>query len=104
MSDLKLFSIKTGKAVDINNSIVVKEQSVIGFTKTYRKMNKETKKNILQGAMVMVLFCTALCAVFSLNDSKKNKLSATAVVCGVSGLVCSAAGYIKNPYRGRQRS
>ena len=104
MSDLKLFSIKTGKAVDINSSFVAKEQSIISFTKTYRKMSKETRKNILQGTMVVAFFCTALCAVFSLNDSKKNKLSATAVVCGVSGLVCSAAGYIKNPYRGRQRS
>ena len=68
------------------------------------RLTEETKKNILQGTMVMAFFCTALCAVFYLNDSKKNKLSAMAVVCGVSGLVCSAAGYIKNPYRGRQRS
>jgi hypothetical protein len=37
MSDLKLFSIKTGKAVDINSSFVAKEQSVISFTKHTEK-------------------------------------------------------------------
>lgn len=68
------------------------------------KMRKEERKNILQGVAVTALFCTALCAVFASNCSRENKLSAAAVLCGVAGLTCSIAGYVKNPYRGRQRS
>ena len=69
-----------------------------------KKIGKETRKNILQGTIATALFCSALCAVFASNYSKENKLSATAVLCGVAGLACSIAGYVKNPYRKRQRS
>ena len=68
------------------------------------KIGKETRKNILQGVAATTLFCTALCAVFASNYSRENKLSATAVLCGVTGLACSITGYVKNPYRERQRN
>ena len=85
-------------------SVLPNETSESLRQKHSEKMGKETRKNILQGVAATALFCTALCAIFASNYSKENKLSVTAVLCGVAGLACSIAGYVKNPYRERQRS
>ena len=84
-------------------SVLHNETSESLHQKHSEKMRKEERKNILKGVAVTALFCTALCAVFASNCSRENKLSAAAVLCGVAGLTCSIAGYVKNPYRGRQR-
>ena len=85
-------------------SVLPDEASESLRQKHSEKMGKETRKNILKGAAAVTLFCTALCAVFASNCSKENKLLTAAVLCGVAGLACSTAGYVKNPYRGRQRN
>ena len=63
---------------------------------------KKIFKNMLSGVPVL-LFCSALCAILASNHSKGSKISMTAILCGVSGIACSITGYVKNPYRERQR-